>query len=566
MPMRQSVCHPLRSRRFAGSRPADNALLQQTVTSPRSGILDFQLRRERRSPRTRPSSAFFESQEGCMSTKRVAAARILIVAIMAGGPAFVACGGEQKPAAPTAPEQPAVKSSTSSPSPSANTTTGADTTDGTQEGPLETTESTPSITTHAIAPGPVPDDAIVRWAGLDWVWASPCSGGCSQPSPGNQPGFRYATADEFANKPDHHLFLNGLPDTLTRCLYPECKCAATWFDPVFPWCDPVNARAGLITSEPNNSFWESWFVRDVAGVNTAPTIAAAVGVTRRQDAGTSNSSIATVGDAEDAETALVVTVNGSASAAANGVSVSNIAVDSAGQVTASVAAACAATAASFTLRVTDSGSLFAEATLNVAVTLENKKPVVNPVSNIVVMLPLNSPATSMPVTFPLPTATDNCSTPTVVTNPVSGAVFNVGATTVNVTATDVAGNTATSSFIVTVSYNFAGFFSPVDNPPTVNGANAGQAISVRFSLSGDKGLNIFAAGYPASVTIACTSGPPTTTIEETVAAGGSGLSYNAATDQYHYVWKTDGAWSGTCRQLIVKLIDGSTYTANFQFK
>jgi HYR domain len=328
----------------------------------------------------------------------------------------------------------------------------------------------------------------------------------------------------------------------------------------------VDARAGFITSEPNNSRWESWFVRDVAGTNTAPTITAAVGVTRRQDAGTSNSSIATVGDAEDAETALVVTVNGSSSAAANGVSVSNIAVDSAGQVTANVAAACAATAASFTLRVTDSGSLFAEAALNVAVTLENKKPVINPVSNVVVMLPLNSPATSMPVMFPLPTATDNCSTPTVVTSPVSGSAFNVGVTTVNVTATDVAGNTATSSFTVTVSYNFAGFFSPVNNPPTVNGANAGQAIPVRFSLSGDKGLNIFAPGYPISVPIGCMSGTPTTPIEETEAAGGSGLSYNAATDQYHYVWKTDGAWSGTCRQLVVKLIDGSTYTANFQFK
>jgi hypothetical protein len=328
----------------------------------------------------------------------------------------------------------------------------------------------------------------------------------------------------------------------------------------------VDARAGLITSEPNNSRWESWFVRDVAGTNTAPTIAAVVGVTRRQDAGTSNSSIAMVSDVEDAETALSVTVNGSSSATANGVSVSSIAVDSAGQVTANIAAACAATDASFTLRVTDSGSLFAETALNVAVMLENKRPVINPISNIIVKLPLNSTATSTPVMFPLPTATDNCSTPTVVTNPVSGAVFTVGATTVNVTATDAAGNTTTRSFTVTVSYNFAGFFPPVDNPPTFNLANAGQAIPVRFSLSGDKGLNIFAAGYPVSVAIGCMSGTPADPIEETVVAGNSHLSYNAATDQYQYVWKTDGAWSGTCRQLIVKLIDGSTYTANFQFK
>ena len=73
----------------------------------------------------------------------------------------------------------------------------------------------------------------------------------------------------------------------------------------------------------------------------------------------------------------------------------------------------------------------------------------------------------------------------------------------NVTATYVAGNTATRSFTVTVAYNFAGFFSPVDSPPAVNGAIAGQAIPIRFSLSGDKGLNIFAA---RRVAIACPSG------------------------------------------------------------
>jgi hypothetical protein len=33
----------------------------------------------------------------------------------------------------------------------------------------------------------------------------------------------------------------------------------------------------------------------------------------------------------------------------------------------------------------------------------------------------------------------------------------------------------------------------------------------------------------------------------TATAGDSGLSYDAATDQYTYVWKTDKTWSGTCR-------------------
>ena len=69
---------------------------------------------------------------------------------------------------------------------------------------------------------------------------------------------------------------------------PTCKCAATWFESLSEQvCNPVNARDGLITSEPNDSFWESWYVRDVAATNTAPSITAAVGVTRQQAAGAS---------------------------------------------------------------------------------------------------------------------------------------------------------------------------------------------------------------------------------------------------------------------------------------
>ena len=114
--------------------------------------------------------------------------------------------------------------------------------------------------------------------------------------------------------------------------------------------------------------------------NTAPTISAASGVTRQQDAGVSNSSISTVNDAEDPKNTLTVTVNGSTRATTNGVTISNIVVDSSGNVTADIAAACGATAADFTLRVTDCGGLFAEATLNVAVTPETTPPVITSIS------------------------------------------------------------------------------------------------------------------------------------------------------------------------------------------
>jgi hypothetical protein len=115
------------------------------------------------------------------------------------------------------------------------------------------------------------------------------------------------------------------------------------------------------------------------------------------------------------------------------------------------------------------------------------------------------------------------------------------------------------------SSTFSGFFAPVDNPPVVNVAKGGQAIPVEFSLGGNQGLDIFAAGYPTSQQIACDSSAPLDDVEQTVPAGSSSLSYDATTDQYTYVWKTDKTWAKTCRQLTVRLSDGSDHIAYFRF-
>jgi hypothetical protein len=139
-------------------------------------------------------------------------------------------------------------------------------------------------------------------------------------------------------------------------------------------------------------------------------------------------------------------------------------------------------------------------------------------------------------------------------------------------ATDVAGNsTSLAGVAYNVLYNFSGFFSPVDNPgpgPTFvfNKVKAGSAIPVKFRLSGNQGLNIFATGYPQSEKVDCNSAGSLDDIEETVTAGGSSLSYDASLDQYNYVWKTDKSWAGTCRKLIVRLIDSTDHVAYFNFK
>jgi hypothetical protein len=43
-------------------------------------------------------------------------------------------------------------------------------------------------------------------------------------------------------------------------------------------------------------------------------------------------------------------------------------------------------------------------------------------------------------------------------------------------------------------------------------------------------------------------------------AGESSLTYAATTGHYTYVCKTDRGWAGTCRQLALRLADGTTHT------
>jgi hypothetical protein len=112
-------------------------------------------------------------------------------------------------------------------------------------------------------------------------------------------------------------------------------------------------------------------------------------------------------------------------------------------------------------------------------------------------------------------------------------------------------------------FTFAGFFAPVRNPPTFNTAKAGSSVPVKFSLGGNQGTNIFAAGYPKSqqITPCNTTGAP---VDGAPATAGT-LSYDPVSDRYTYLWKTDKAWAMTCRKLTVRLTDNSDHVAYFNF-
>lgn len=143
----------------------------------------------------------------------------------------------------------------------------------------------------------------------------------------------------------------------------------------------------------------------------------------------------------------------------------------------------------------------------------------------------------------------------------------------NITTTkDTVANTIcglSSSFspfaLFETSYSFTGFFPPVSNAPALNTANSGSAIPVKFSLGGNVGLEILATGYPASKAIVCTTKADAGALQPTISPGSSGLSYDAPSGQYNYVWKTDKSWAKSCRRLVLKFNDGSQQTADFNF-
>ena len=142
----------------------------------------------------------------------------------------------------------------------------------------------------------------------------------------------------------------------------------------------------------------------------------------------------------------------------------------------------------------------------------------------------------------------------------------VGSRLVTYSVTDQDGNPDSRSAPYQVQYAFGGFSSPIDEEPTVNTARAGNTVPVKFDLGGDQGLAILAAGSPSVRRVSCDSGAPTDEVEQTVTAGASTLSFDAGSGKYQYVWKTDQSWAGTCQQLNVELVDGTTHTATFRFR
>jgi hypothetical protein len=144
----------------------------------------------------------------------------------------------------------------------------------------------------------------------------------------------------------------------------------------------------------------------------------------------------------------------------------------------------------------------------------------------------------------------------------------VGDHTFTVSAADQAGNNRAVTHHYRVVYAWTGFFAPVTNTETqkLNLVHAGDLVKLGFGLDGDRGLDVFAPGFPDWVPIAC---PPWQPHSVPAAGAGTapGLSYGVASGHYSFAWQTQASWAGTCRRFEIRLNDGSAtlHTADFMF-
>ncbi len=223
-------------------------------------------------------------------------------------------------------------------------------------------------------------------------------------------------------------------------------------------------------------------------INTIPTITAITN-SRQQGSAATNSQIATVTDPDQALNTLTVQVNNGASATVNGITVSNLTVTAGGAVNANVVASCAATNASFTLKVLDNANEMSTATLTVNVTA-NTAPVLTYNNQAVAR---GGPLTINPASGPsdngsistIAVQSQGTYTGTISVNNSTGVVslsnaMPVGMHMITIQATDNCGLNTSNTFTLTVNKADTTLTSLTDVPdPSVTG----QSYTAGFTLN-----------------------------------------------------------------------------------
>jgi photosystem II stability/assembly factor-like uncharacterized protein len=204
------------------------------------------------------------------------------------------------------------------------------------------------------------------------------------------------------------------------------------------------------------------------------------------------------------------------------------------------------------------GSSHAVVKATLTVTADNKTKVLNapnPVFTFQITGFQNGETAAVLTTQP------TCASPATQTSPVGKyAITCSGGVAGNYNFTYVNGT-------LTIIYNFAGFFQPVDNLPTLNSANSGQAIPLKWRITDANGnpvTNLTSVVVTAE-TLTCPLGTTPDQVEE-YATGNSGLQ-NQGNGYYQFNWKTPKTYANSCKTMKLDLGEGPGMerTALFQF-
>jgi hypothetical protein len=136
----------------------------------------------------------------------------------------------------------------------------------------------------------------------------------------------------------------------------------------------------------------------------------------------------------------------------------------------------------------------------------------------------------------------------------------VGPASVTVRARDNAGNETVVSHGVEVAYEFSW---EVVGPRGWGVWRAGKPLRVRFSLNGAHGRDAVQSIDVAEVE--CGAGEQPAAGEPARIVKGLDVRYRPLLDAYVFLWRTERAWAGSCRQLILGLDDGSVRRGDFRF-
>ena len=157
-----------------------------------------------------------------------------------------------------------------------------------------------------------------------------------------------------------------------------------------------------------------------------------------------------------------------------------------------------------------------------------------------------------------------------------GSIFPIGQTTVNCSATDLHGNTANGSFIVSVQYATAGnnckgvlghqILQPINSDGSSE-FNAGRTVPAKFRVCGADGNGI---GTPGVVTnfrlIQIISNGTTSEVDQAVPSTTPDTEFRSGNQQWIFNIDTKSLEAGNTYVFLISLNDGSTIQFQFTLK